>query len=203
MNFDELKNDWNSPRNNLPTEQQRALTEKFSRQMIRRRRFQTWWLIHTFVWLTLISGLAIGMIATGKANLTLEWGLVPLLLVPWAFAIHFLRRYQKPATPVIRGELPVRDSLNAALVSNRTHQSHLKLVGVLFVLMIPLLVLMIQQLHAAGKVSARELTSMALFFGATLLVCGIGIAARYFGCLLPQQRQLDAVLAELTNEVSR
>ena len=149
MNFDELKNDWNSPRNNLPTEQQRALTEKFSRQMIRRRRFQTWWLIHTFVWLTLISGLAIGMIATGKANLTLEWGLVPLLLVPWAFAIHFLRRYQKPATPVIRGELPVRDSLNAALVSNRTHQSHLKLVGVLFVLMIPLLVLMIQQLHAA------------------------------------------------------
>ena len=203
MNFDELKNDWNSPRNNLPTEQQRALTEKFSRQMIRRQRFQTWWLIHTFVWLTLISGLAIGMIATGKANLTLEWGLVPLLLVPWAFAIHFLRRYQKPTTPVIRGELSVRDSLNAALVSNRTHQSHLKLVGVLFVLMIPLLVLMIQQLHAAGKVSARELTSMALFFGATLLVCGIGIAARYFGRLLPQQRQLDAVLAELTNEVSR
>ncbi len=183
MNFDELQQTWNSPRNNLPTEQQRALAEKFSRQMIRRRRFQTWWLIHTFVWLTLITGLAIRMVAIGKTNPAQEWGLFPLLLVPWGFAIHFLRRYLKPLTPAAQGESPVKDSLSAALVSNRTTRSHLKLVGVLFVLAIPLLALAMQQLHAVGKVSARELTSMAFFFGATFLICGTGIAARYVGRL--------------------
>lgn len=203
MNFDELQQTWNSPRNNLPTEQQRALAEKFTRQMIRRRRFQTYWLIHTFVWLTLITGLAIVMIATGKTSLAQEWGLFPLLIVPWGFAIHFLRRHLKPRAPAARGESPVKDSLSAALISNRTHQSHLKLVGVLFVLMIPLLAVALQQLHAGGKVSARELTSMSLFFGATLLVCAAGITARYVGRLLPQQKQLEELLGHFDQDAAR
>ena len=196
MNFDELQNDWNSPRNNLPTEQQRALAEKFSRQMIRRRRFQTFWLIHTFVWLTLITGLAIGMIAVGKAKPAQEWGLFPLLLVPWGFAIHFLRRYRKPAAPASGGELPVRDSLSAALDSNRTAQSHSKWIGALYIIVTPMLVLAMQQLHAVGKVPARELTSMACFFGATLFLCGAVLAARYFGHLRPQQKQLEGLLQQ-------
>ncbi len=40
----------------------------------------------------------------------------------------------------------------------------------LFVIMIPLLAVSMRQLHAADKVSNRELVSMALFFGAILLV---------------------------------
>ncbi len=202
MNFDELQNDWDSPRNNLPIEQQRKLAEKFTRQMIRRRRFQTFWLIHTFVWLTLIAGLAIWMIAIGKARPVQEWGLFPLLIVPWGFAIHFLRRHLKSVAPITNGELSIIDSLRAALASNRNNQSHLKLVGVLYVIMVPLLALSMQQLHAVGKVSVRGLISMAIFFGATLLICGAGIAARYFARLLPQQKQLNALLAELTNEAS-
>lgn len=196
MNFDELQQAWNSPRNNLPTERQRALAEKFNRQMLRRRRFQTFWLIHTFVWLTLITGLAIGMIATGKTSPAQEWGLFPLLIVPWAFAIRFLRRYRQPANPIARGELPVGDSLSAALDSIRTARSHSKWVGALYVIVTPLLILVMQQLHAAGKVSAQGLTSMACFFGATFLLCGAVLAARYFGRLLPQQKQLEELLRQ-------
>lgn len=196
MNFDELQQAWNSPRNNLPTGQQRVLAETFSRQMIRRRRFQTFWLIHTFVWLMLITGLAVVMIATGKTSLAQEWGLFPLLIVPWAFAIRMLRRYRKPAAPATRGELPVGDSLSAALDSNRTAQAQSKWVGVLYLVLTPLLGLSMQQLHAAGKVSPRELTSMAVFFGATLLFCGAVIATRYFGRLRPQQKQLEDLLQQ-------
>lgn len=195
MNFDELQQDWNSPRNNLPTEQQRALAEKVSRQMIR-RRFQTFWLVHTFVWLTLITGLAIVMIATGRTSPAQEWGLFPLLIVPWGFAIHLLRRYRKPTAPATCGELPVSDSLSAALASNRTAQSHSKWIGSLYLVLTPLLGLAMQQLHATGKVSSRELTSMAVFFGATLLFYGVIIAARYFGCLRPQQEQLEDLLQQ-------
>ena len=202
MNFDELLQTWNSPRNNLPTEQQRGLAEQFTCQMIRRRRFQTYWLIHTFVWLTLITGLAVVMIASGKTNAAQEWGLFPLLLAPWAFAIHLLRRHRKPVTPIARGEVSIADSFQAALGSNRTEQSRLKLVGVLFAGMIPVLAVSAWQLQAAGKVSARELTSMLIFFGGVLLVSGAGVAVRYFGRLRPQQRQLEELLRELDQGAS-
>lgn len=200
MNFDELQNDWNSPHNNLPIEQQLKLAEKFSRQMIRRRRFQGVTLINAFALLTIITVIACCNIAFGNTKATHEWGLFPLLMVPWGFAIYFQRGYFKSTPPVAGGELPVVDSLRAAQASNREVQSRLRIVGVLYIALIPVLVLTMQQLHAAGKVSARELTSMAFFFGVTLLICGVGIAARYFTRLLPQQRQLDALLADLTSQ---
>ncbi len=200
MNFDELQQAWNSPRNNLPTEAQQRLADQFARQTIRRRRFQTVWLINTFVWLTIITVLATRMVAVGQTTPAQEWGLFPLLLVPWAFAIHFLRRYLKPVAPMTRGEMPIVESLRVALASNQATRSQLKLVGVLYVIMIPLLALAMRQLYAVGKVSERELTSMAFFFGATLLLGGIGIAVRYFMRIQPQHKRLDALLTQLANE---
>lgn len=200
MNLNEMQSLWNSPGNRPPTVAQQQLADMFSRQMIRRRRFQSFWLIHTFVWLTLITGLAAWNVIAKKVALGQEWALIPLLAVPWAFAIHFLRRYQKPAAPIARGEVSVADSLRAALGSNRTEQTHLKLVGVLFAIMIPILAASVWQLRAADKVSPHELTSMVIFFGGVVLVSGAGVAARYFGRVLPQQRQLNAVLRELNEQ---
>ncbi len=202
MNLNEMQRDWNSPRNNLPAESRQAVARQFARQLIRRRRFQALWLINTFVWLTVITVLAIRTVAGGQTTPSQEWGLFPLLIVPWAFALHFLRRYLKPAEPVARGELSIAESMRAALASNRANQRHLKLVGMLYVIMLPLLALAMQQLHATGKVSARELTSMAVLFAGVLLLSGAGIAARYFGRLLPQQKQLHALLAELADETA-
>ena len=200
MDLVEMQSTWNSPRNNLPTAEQQRLADQFTRQMIRRRRFQTIWLVHTFVALTIITVLAFRAIALGKADPGEEWGLFPLLIVPWLFAFHFLRRQLTPVSPVLRGELSITDSLRAALASNRSEQSRLKLVAGLFAIMVPLLAVSMNQLLAAGKVSSRELTSMAVFFGGTLLLSAAGIAVRFFGRVLPQQRQLDAALAELTDE---
>jgi hypothetical protein len=200
MNLDELQNDWNSPRNDLPTEQQRKLAEQFVLQMRRRRRFQLWWLIHTFFWLTVITVLAARTVALGRTGLGQEWALLPLLTVPWLFAFHFLRRFLKPVLPVARGELSVIDSLRAALAANRAEQSHLKKVGVLFAIMIPLLALSMSQLRSTHKVSSSELTSMAVFLGGILLLSGAGIAARYFARVLPRQREIKDLLTELTSE---
>ena len=200
MNLNEMQSVWNSPRNNLPTEAQQQLADQFSRHMMRRRRFQSIWLINTFAWLTIITVLAIWTVTVGQTTPTQEWGLFPLLLALWGFAIHFLRRYLKPAAPMTRGEVSIVDSLRAALASNHETRSHLKLVGVLYVIMIPLLALAMRQLHAVGKVSERELTSMAIFFGAALLLGAAGIAFRYYARLQPQQKRLDALLMELTDE---
>lgn len=198
MNFDEIQNAWNSPSNNLPTEQQRQLAERFTRQMKRRRRFQILWLANTFVSLTVITALAIRTIAAGKVQPAQEWGLFPLLIIPWAFAIHFLRQHRKASAATKSGELSVFDAFRAALTSNRSSQSHLRWIGALYVIVIPVLMLTMRQLHQVGKVSERELTSMAAFFGIALLAGGTGIALRYFAALRPQEKKLDALLAEMT-----
>ena len=200
MNMNELQSVWNSPRHNLPAEEQRRLVDQFSRQMLRRRRFQAIWLVHTFVALTVISILALWSIAVGKARLEQQWALLPLLTVPWLFAFHFLRRFLRPVSATVRAELPIVDSLRAALESNRSERSRLRLVALLFTIMIPLLAVSMRQLHAAGKVSSNELTSMTVFFGGILLLSGAGVTARYFGRLLPQQRQMNDVLDQLTDQ---
>ena len=156
MNFDELQNAWNTPDNNLPTAQQQVLAQRFARQMVRRRRFQTIWLINTFVWLTLITILAIWTVTSGRTKLAQEWALLPILVIPWAFAIHFLRRYLQSVQSVT-GESPVIDTLRAALRSNLANQTQLKAVGALYVLMIPCLVLSVRQLESTGKIVGREL----------------------------------------------
>jgi hypothetical protein len=200
MNFDEMQSLWNSPGNRPPTTVQQQLADKFTRQMIRRRRFEAAWLINTFIWLTVITVLAVWNVIEKKVALGQEWALIPLLLVPWAFAIHFLRGYLKPAGPIARGEVTVAESFRTALSSNRTEQSHLKLVGVLFTIMIPVLALSMWQLRATHKVLAHELNPMATFFGGVLLVSGTGVAVRYFRRVLPQQRQLNSLLAELNEQ---
>ena len=200
MNLNEMQTAWNSPRNNLPTAASQHLAQQFTRQMIRRRRFQAIWLTNTFVWLTLITMAVIQTSAAGKFNPAQQWAVLPLVLVPWAFALHFLRRFLKPTAPVARGEISVADAFHAALDSNRTEQSHLKLVGVLLAVLIPFLALAMQQLQAAGKVSAKDLTNMAIFFGVALVAGGAGVAARYFGRVLPQQRKLTALLAEISGQ---
>jgi hypothetical protein len=197
MNLNEMQNAWNSPRNTLPTEQHQKLAEYFTRQMRRRRRFQAAWLVSTFFWLTLITTLAVRMLAQGKVQPAHEWGLFPLLLVPWLFALHFLRSHLKSAPPTHDGELPVVDSLRAALASNRTNQFHLKLVGILYLIVVPALALSMHQLHVVGKASSRELTSMAALFGIALLISGTVITLRFFLRLRPQQRQLNTLLTEL------
>lgn len=201
MSFDEMQNAWNSPANNLPTEQQRQLAERFTRQMNRRRHFQNVWLANTFAALTLVTALAIRTLTLGKVQPAQEWGLFPLLIVPWAFAIYFLRQHLK-SSATKSGETSVLDAFRAALDSNRSSQSRLKRVGVLYLIVIPILAMTLRQLHQVGKVSERELISMAAFFGIALLVGVIGIALRYFAALRPQEKKLDALLQEMTRASS-
>jgi hypothetical protein len=197
MNLDDMQALWNSPANRPADAAQRQLAERFARRLIRQRRFQAVWLVNVFVWLTLITALAVWNVVAKKVSLTAEWGVIPLLAVPWAFAVFLLRRHLKPAAPVVRGELTVTDSLRAALAAIRAQQSHLKRVGLLLAIMIPLLAVSLWQLRTTGKASPRELTSMVVFFGGALLVAGSAIAARYFASLCPQQRQLASALDEL------
>ena len=196
MNSNEMQSIWNSPLNNLSPHQQEELAGQFIRQINRRRRFQSIWLINTFVWLPLITAAAWWSIAVGNTKLAHEWALLPLLIVPWAFAVYFLRSYLKSDSALPQSELSVIESLRAALASNLNRQARLKIVGGLYVILIPVLALAMRQLHAVGKVSERELISMGLLFGGALLISALMMTALFFGRLLPQQKRLEGLLAE-------
>ena len=152
-----------------------------------------------FVWLAIITGAVVWSLAAGRINPDLEWGVFPLLLLPWSAAVFFLQRHLKPASTA-SGDQTVTDSFRAALQSNRTERANLRLAAGLLALLVPVLALVMQQVHAAGKVSGRELTSMGLFFGAALLAGLGGMAVRYFVRLQPQRKRLETLLAELREE---
>jgi hypothetical protein len=201
MSFDDMQKAWNTSGNNLGNEELHRLAEQFTRQVVRRRRFQGIWLAQTFLSLTAVSGFAIWSVAKGQTGLRDEWALLPLLVAPWFFAVHFLRRYLQLNTSKKAGELGVVDSLRAALESNRSEIKHLRLVVLLFVIMVPILAVSIQQLHEVGKISMRELNSVRIFFGSSILVSLSGIAAWYFGRLEPQKRKLIRILGEVTEKM--
>jgi hypothetical protein len=200
MNSEEMQSTWNSGRNDLPAGRHEALANEFALKFARRRRLNSIWLAHTFVWLTFITVVAVWNLGLGKVRPERDWALFPLLIIPWAFACHFLRKHLRADVILITGELPVAAALRAAQSANRAEQSRLKLVGILFAITTPILALSILQLTLAGKVSPRELPSMVAFFGTALLVGALLILTRYFGRVLPEARRLKALLGELAEE---
>jgi hypothetical protein len=197
MNFDDLKQIWNGPLNQWPAEGQQLLARHFAKELARRRRFQAVWLGWTFLALAGITFLALRAMASHRVDLELEWVLFPLLLVPWAFAFHFLRRFLEGRSGAPRGVLSVTDALRAALQSNRSAQRRLKLMGILFALMVPMLALAMRQLQLAGKASLSEVISMGVLFAGVLALSAAGMAARLFVRLRPQQRRLESLLVEI------
>ena len=202
MNFAELQTIWNSPGNQPNPAQRERLTQQLLGWVRRQRRHQLMWLVWTFAALTGITAFAGWLLfATNKVDLGKEWGLMPLLLVPWCFALLFLKRFLKPAVSLASGDVPIADALTRALKTNEAAQFRLRAVGVLYAIFVPILAISIWHLHSAGKASTRELFSMATFFGSVLLLCGSGVFARYRFRLKPQHAHLKALLQHYRESV--
>jgi hypothetical protein len=195
MNFAELQTIWNAPDNQPNAAQRERLTQQLLAWVRRQRRHQLIWLAWTFATLTAMTSLAGWLLfATNKVDVGMEWGLIPLLLLPWCFAVVFLKRFLKPEVSLATGDVPIADALTRALKANEAAQFRLRAVGMLYAIFVPVLAISIWQLHSAGKASIRELFSMAIFFGSVLLLCGAGVFARYRFRLKPQHDHLKALL---------
>ena len=114
MNMNDLHQVWNSNSNQLSQAGARTLAQDFTRRIKRRRRFQAAWLIWTFLALSAVSLLAIRGTARGMGHTDLEWSLLLLLILPWAFAFKFLRRFLHEGASMPCGELSLTATLQAA-----------------------------------------------------------------------------------------
>jgi hypothetical protein len=195
MNFAELEMIWNSGGNQPSAGQREKITRHALEWVRRQRRHQGIWLVWTFGVLTVLTSFAGWVLfGTDKVDLGREWGVIPLLLLPWTFAVIFLKRFLKPEMAVVRGDMPIAEALGQAIRTNEASQFRLRAMGVLYAVFVPVLAVGMWQLHLAGKASSRELFSMAVFFGGVLLLSGAGVFARYRFRLKPQHQQLKAVL---------
>ena len=195
MNFADLQTLWNSSGNQPNPAQRERLTQHLLAWVRRQRRHQLAWLAWTFAALTAITAFAGWLLfATEKVDLGIEWGSIPLLLLPWIFAFVFLKRLLAPTVSPVSGEVPIADALARALKANEAARFRLRAVGLLYAIFVPVLAISIWQLHSAGKASSREIVSMAIFFGSVLLLCGAGVFARYRFRLKPQHHHLKALL---------
>lgn len=197
MNFNELQTLWNAGGNEPTSVQREKLARQFADKLRRQRRNQLIWLVWTFFVLTVMTGFVSWVIfGTNKVDLAREWGIIPLLLIPWSVAILFLKRFIKPAAPLCRGDVALSAALAAAAAANRAAQSRSKVMGVMYAISIPALACALWQLHAVGKTSSREMLSMAIFFAAVLGLSAAAVFARYRFRLVPQQKHLEALLKQ-------
>jgi len=196
MNFEEMHNIWKDQ----PSASLQQVAENFTRRRIRRRRAQTLWLGYTFLWLLLITALAIRNVIMGKVDLLQQWTLVPLLGLPWVASVVILVRHLRPRLKTGAGSLTVTEALSQAQEAGRAEQFQLKWIAALLGLLAPILALTLRQLVATGKVSGDQEGSLILFLIVALLVGATAVALRYFCHLRPQQRQLSSLLAELRQD---
>lgn len=196
MKLDELEKLWKSNVNRPSAENRHELTERFTATLRRRRRRELAWLVWTFFVLGVLTVL-VGWIVFGtdKMDLSAEWASIPLLLVPWSFALVFLRRYLR-AEPIHRGDVTIRDSLKMALSANARKRTKLKTLGVMYAVVLPILVMSVWQLHSVGKVSARELVSMGIFLGSALALSAGAALSNYWISLVPEGRKIETLLGQ-------
>lgn len=197
MNFNELQNIWNAGGNEPTSVQREKLTKQFVATLRRQRRNQLIWLVWTFFLLTVMTGFVSWIVfGTDKVDLAREWGIIPLMLIPWSVTVLFLKRFLKPAVPLCRGDVAISDALAAAAAANRAAQWRSKIMGVMYAVFIPVLACGVWQLHSVGKTSSREMLSMTIFFAVVLGLSAAGVFARYRFRLVPQQKHLETLLKQ-------
>ncbi len=199
MNYDDIRDAWNSGDNEPDPVQRERCLQKFAVSLRKQHRNRLIWLSWTFFQLVALTGFVIWVVVSGarRFDLASEWGIFLLLLIPWSVAFLFLKRFLKPDVPLCRGEVATVDVLASAVAANRAARSRLKVIGAMYAILIPVLACSLWQFLTVGKVSSGELQSMVVFFGTVLGVCALGVYMRYRFQLVPQQKQLESLLKQL------
>lgn len=199
MNSDPLSELWNSAANRHdPAEGERIAVEVLVR-LRRRRRVQAWWLAWTSAALSVTTAIALVQVTGDKEGASAPsglWVMVPLLVVPWCVAAHFLRAFFREKRPSARASQPLRDVLGAMRESNTRERRRLLVVLALLAAMAPLTALAVHHLQQAGKLEPNEAVSMALVFALGLALGGAAVVLRLRFRLQPERRRVESLLRD-------
>jgi peptidoglycan/LPS O-acetylase OafA/YrhL len=204
MDFEKLKKVWQSAANTPAPAETEQLKTQFAGNLRRRRRKFIGFLTWVFSALSLVTGMVIyHLLVTHQTMLDTEWAIIPLLIIPWFFAIRFLWQFRRHNRDYAGYQNSIMDALRATLDENRLARSRAKRVGLIYLLSIPVLVLASYQLRQSGKMSGSEMASMLVVFGIALAIAGGWTAFQYYKKLLPQQAEVESLLRHYESEEGR
>lgn len=202
IDFARLETAWRSSSNNPSAAATAYLSAELATTIRGRRRALDRTLAFSGVALTLWAGLIAFDVATGRANptsLLQEPATLALLAVPVALWVVVARmRMRRGRYP--NAEMSLGAGFRAALAENASARLHLKIIAAGQVLAAPLLYLSLNQLSANGKMAPHEQMSAAVILGSALAAGLVFVAVRYFTQVVPEGRQLRALVAQYDDE---
>jgi hypothetical protein len=195
MEFERLEQAWRSQANTPDQQAQAYLMEQLMHALKARRRGEILLFAIPVAAMTFFTAVAVRSILAGKVDLDREWGALAMLGVCWLMLAAVLVAAVLARRP--RGDgSPMRQTLEAMLAANRRARINYKIFWMsLPVFFVPTLI-GVFQLGEVGKATDRNMGQMLLMFGVALAASVGWNALRFFKVLKPEQKRLEALLAE-------
>jgi hypothetical protein len=199
MDFDALQAAWGSNANTPSAAATDYVLREASGTLDRRRRASL--RLFAFAGVMLLAPIALLAveIVTGRGDVTdlsREWGLIPLALIPFAILLLLARRYHDHMSRHPAADRSLLETFRALLDENSAARLRTFLVGAAMVMFAPVLGLMLNQLGDAGKMEPEHIVQAGMLMGAGLAGGAIALAVRYFTRLIPERRQLTAIIRQ-------
>lgn len=196
MEFEHLEAAWRSSANTPDDKAQAYLMEEVMKTLRARRRGEVLLFAVPLFAMSIFTTIAVRAAASGRMDPAREWGSLAMIGVCWlilaaVLAAGILLRHRRYAD---RGS--VRDTLSAMLAANRRARANARIFWMMLpVFLVPTLV-GVTQLHEVGKATDRDAWQMLFVFGLALVSSLGWNIGRYVWVTKPEQRRLEALLAE-------
>ena len=200
MNFAEIENMWRSPLNRPSPAQLEEQRMQFINDLNKRHRGFVLFMSVVGAALVFITGKIIVHLiwpspAVDTIALTREWGVFPLLALPWIGWILMVRQYRWHRALHPNYETSISSSVRALLDENRLERTRYKIIAGLQLLTVILMPLIVYQLRAVGKAGDEILVPAFVIFPLIILAIFVWSTVRYRRKLLPRKRELETLLA--------
>ena len=196
MNYEALQGAWRAHANNPSAAASAYLINEAQAELARRRVHLRGLLIFAGVMLTIplaLMGLDIAAGQSDAIDLSREWGLIPFALIPFA-ALIFIARRAAPAAPAPQGAL--LDTFRALRADNAAARLRVLIIAGSMLVFAPLLLVLLGQLVAVGKMAPHEMGSAAFVLGGALALSALWMGVKYATQLAPERRHLDTLIAQ-------
>lgn len=198
MNFDEIQSLWHAPINQPTPAQIEADRLKVIKDLKSRHFGFVLFSTCLFCILAFITGKIIfhllwPRLGMDSVDLTKEWAILPLFLLPWFGWIWMVRDYRRYREGHSDFEGSIQASLRALLGENKLLRTRQKIVACILggtMLVLPLVVGQLKSVGKAGREIDPPLVLSLVILGGIL----IGMLIHHRNNLLPKKRKLEELL---------
>ena len=200
MNFADIEQTWRSPHNRPPAAELEQHKMKLIADLRRRQRGFVIFISLVLTILVVLTAMIAWQLvwpdsARSRMDFSQEWGVLPILALPWAAAIHFARQYRRHRAGHAHYDRSIHASVRALLDENRLSRTRVKIAASLhgvFLLVIPLVV---YQLRAVGKAGDEILVPAFVLWPLIAACISLALIYHYRRKLLPEKRELEGLLS--------